>query len=84
MVLTATLGYDALKPSEIRRLLNAIAAYSLMTVQTNKGRRNAKKNPQARPAKLKPATVARLQLRGKERRLLLPDRAADGAVRQPL
>lgn len=59
-----------LKLSEIRCLLEAAEKYPLVSSQTNKGGRGAKKKPQVRPAKLKPKTVEMLQRRGRERRLL--------------
>jgi integrase len=60
----------ALNADEIQRLLVAVREYPLKAASVNRGGRNAKKNPVPRQAKLKPAYVARLQQRGRERWLM--------------
>jgi integrase len=60
----------ALNAEEIQALLQAALDYPLRSASVNRGGRNAKKKPAERPAKLKPATVARLQQRGRERWLM--------------
>ena len=51
-------------------LLEAVRAYPVAMASTNRGGRNAKENPAKHPAKLKPAYVAKLQRRGRERWLI--------------
>lgn len=60
----------ALAVEEVQTLLLAVRDYPLKSASVNTGGRNAKKNPTARPAKLSPAYVARLERRGRERWLL--------------
>lgn len=60
----------ALTGDEIARLLDAVKDYPVKSASVNTGGRNAKKKPAARPAKLKPATLAKLQQRGRERWLM--------------
>lgn len=56
----------ALTADEIATLLQAVRNYPVKSASINRGGRNAKK----KPAKLKPATLVRLQQRGRERALL--------------
>lgn len=60
----------ALPAEDILRLLDAVRAYPLKSASTNRGGRNARKNPAERQARLKPETVARLEQRGRERWLM--------------
>lgn len=60
----------AMTADEIARLLQAVQEYPVRSASVNRGGRSAKKKPAERPAKLKPATIARLQLRGRERWLM--------------
>jgi integrase len=75
---------QALKPTQVKRLLEAVAAYPVAMASVNKGGRNAKINPVTRPAKLSDETIELLKQRGRERRLLYRIALLTGLRRQEI
>jgi integrase len=74
----------ALKPIQVKRLLEAVAEYPLAVASQNKGGRDAKINPVTRPAKLSDETIDVLKQRGRERRLLYRIALLTGLRRQEI
>ncbi|OAI45932.1 hypothetical protein AYO44_12300 [Planctomycetaceae bacterium SCGC AG-212-F19] len=60
----------ALPAEDIAKLLQAVRDYPVQSASVNRGGRNAKKSPQARPCKLRPETATRLRHRGRDRWLM--------------